>query len=74
MCLRLFNCQRSEIFKALEKVYWDRHHRTLTFERIKEVFNEPRYPEGIDLSDHTMRKPVSEILTDEIHRLARLYR
>ena len=63
-----------EIFKALEKVYWDRHHRTLTFERIKEVFNEPRYPEGIDLSDHTMRKPVSEILTDEIHRLARLYR
>ena len=62
------------IFRALEQAYRNRHHRTLTLERIKEVMIEPRYPEGIDLSDRTMRSPVSEILTREIHRLARLYR
>ena len=62
------------IFRALEQAYRNRHHRTLTLERIKEVMVEPRYPEGIDLSDRTMRRPVSEILTRELHRLARLYR
>ena len=63
-----------DIFRALEQAYRERYHRTLTFDRIKEVFSEPRYPDGIDLSEQALKRPVSEILTGELHRLARLYR
>ncbi len=62
-----------DLYRALERVYSRLHHRTLTLERIKEVFPEPRYPEGIDLSDRTRHNPVSRILERERIRLVRTY-